>query len=116
MPRAARDDTLPSRKRSTTAASSAAAYVCASNLFECREYPLPELEPGAMLVKIGMSNICGSDLHIHRGDLARTGLDGSRATIIGHEMAGRVYALGEGLKTDWLGKPLKEGDRVVYQY
>src|SRR5207237_2054159 len=43
-------------------------------------------------------------------------LDGSRATIIGHEMAGRVYALGEGLKTDWLGKPLKEGDRVVYQY
>ena len=69
-----------------------------------------------MLVKIAMSNICGSDLHIFRGDMASAGFDGSREAILGHEMAGRVYALGEGAGADSLGRPVKEGDRIVYQY
>ncbi|MBI3743034.1 MAG: zinc-binding dehydrogenase [Chloroflexi bacterium] len=94
----------------------AAVFVGPKRPFQIREFPLPKLEPGAMLVKISMANICGSDLHIYRGDMAKAGFDGSRESILGHEMAGRVAALGDGVKTDWLGKPLKEGDRVVYQY
>ena len=78
--------------------------------------PLPTLEPGSILAKIGMSNICGSDLHIYRGDMAKSGFDGSREAILGHEMSGRVYALGEGVTTDSLGKPIKAGDRIAYRY
>jgi threonine dehydrogenase-like Zn-dependent dehydrogenase len=81
--------------------------------FTIREFPLPSLEPGSVLVKISMANICGSDLHIWRGDLP--GFDGKESTV-GHEMSGRVYALGQGKATDSLGRKLKEGDRVVYQY
>ncbi len=37
--------------------------------FEIREYPVPEPEPGALLVKVALANVCGSDLHYWRGEL-----------------------------------------------
>src|SRR5213593_3304897 len=37
--------------------------------FELREYPVPEVEPGAILVKLTRAGICGSDLHIRRGEI-----------------------------------------------
>src|SRR6266849_3994314 len=82
--------------------------------YEIQEFPVPEVAPGAILIKISMANICGSDLHIWRGDLPiRFRPEGS---ILGHEMTGRVARLGQGVTTDSLGIPLKEGDRVVYCY
>ena len=36
---------------------------------EIVKFPVPELEPGAILVKVTMANICGSDLHQWRGNL-----------------------------------------------
>jgi len=36
--------------------------------------------------------------------------------ILGHEMTGRVHKLGKGVDTDALGRPLREGDRVVFSY
>jgi len=82
--------------------------------FEIEEFPVPEVAPGAVLIKIAMANICGSDLHIWRGDLPiRIRPEGS---IFGHEMCGRVAALGQGVDRDSLGNPLKEGDRVAYCY
>jgi D-arabinose 1-dehydrogenase-like Zn-dependent alcohol dehydrogenase len=82
--------------------------------YELQEFPIPEIAPGAILIKITMANICGSDLHIWRGDLA-TKIP-PEGIIIGHETTGRVAKLGPGVKTDSLGNPLKEGDRVVYCY
>jgi D-arabinose 1-dehydrogenase-like Zn-dependent alcohol dehydrogenase len=82
--------------------------------YEIQEFPIPEVAPGAVLVKIAMANICGSDLHIWRGDLG-TKIP-PEGLIIGHEATGRVAKLGAGVKTDSLGNPLKEGDRVVYCY
>lgn len=83
---------------------------------ELTELPIPDPEPGAVVVRITRANICGSDLHIWRGD----GLLGAMARpdgrIIGHEMTGVVHALGAGVSTDWAGQPLAEGDRVAYQY
>ena len=37
--------------------------------FQIREYPVPDPEPGAILVKVAMANVCGSDLHYWRGEL-----------------------------------------------
>src|SRR2546427_412909 len=36
--------------------------------FEIRELPLPEIEPDAVLIKVSLANVCGSDLHFWRGD------------------------------------------------
>ena len=82
--------------------------------FELREVPIPEVEPDAVLVKVALANVCGSDLHFWRGDAPlRLPDDG---WIFGHEMTGRVAKLGARVKADSLGRPLREGDRVVYAY
>ena len=82
--------------------------------FEIRPVPIPEIEPEAVLIRVTHANICGSDLHFWRGDAPlRLPDDG---WIFGHEMTGRVARLGSKVKTDSLGRPLKEGDRVAYTY
>ena len=82
--------------------------------FQIREVTLPEIEPDAVAIRVSLANVCGSDLHFWRGDAPlRLPEDG---WIFGHEMTGRVAALGRHVKTDSLGRPLKEGDRVAYSY
>ena len=84
---------------------------------EPREYPLPEVEDDAMLVKITMACICGSDLHSYKGEyVGRLKPSREKPLIMGHEMTGRVYRMGRNVKTDYLGRPLKEGDRIIYSY
>src|SRR3970282_348255 len=82
--------------------------------FELTLLPLPEVEPRAVLIRVSVANICGSALHFWRGD-ARLKLPDD-GWIYGHEMCGRVARLGAEIKTDSLGEPLKEGDRVAYCY
>jgi D-arabinose 1-dehydrogenase-like Zn-dependent alcohol dehydrogenase len=79
--------------------------------FEAREFPLPEVEPDGILVRVTVANICGSDLHGWHGRTPRSG-----PTIMGHEMTGRIARLGARVTTDAAGAPLREGDRVVYSY
>ena len=83
---------------------------------EISEYPVPDPEPGGLVVRVTRANICGSDLHIWRGDGTLGGMARADGRIIGHEMTGVVSSLGKGVTTDWAGQPLAEGDRVVYQY
>jgi threonine dehydrogenase-like Zn-dependent dehydrogenase len=84
--------------------------------FVLQEYPVPDPEPGAILVKVQQANICGSDLHLWRGDYKPADPGGSRFRSIGHEMVGIVAKLGRGVTHDSAGQPLREGDRVVYRY
>ncbi len=75
-----------------------------------RDYPLPaRLEPGAALVRTEMAGICGTDVHLWKGELPIT-----LPVILGHETVGRIERLGEGLERDWSGRPLAEGDRVTW--
>ncbi|HEY3057685.1 MAG TPA: zinc-binding dehydrogenase [Chloroflexota bacterium] len=94
----------------------AAVYVGSGQPFEIRSYPVPEPEPGAALVRITLANVCGSDLHLWRGELdpARRG----RALPIhqGHEGCGQIAVLGAGVSVDSAGTPLAVGDRVVFAY
>ena len=94
----------------------AAIYSGIGRPFEIIDYPLPQLEPGAVLVRITMATICGSDMHIWRGDIDIAALGLPLPAIIGHEMTGTVARLGEGVSTDSLGQPLAVGDRVVYHF
>ena len=84
--------------------------------FAVAELPVPEPEPGAVVMRVTRANLCGSDLHIWRGDGALAGRGRDDGRVIGHEMTGVVHALGPGVETDWAGAPLARGDRIVCQY
>jgi len=94
----------------------AAVYTEFGKPMEIREYPVPEPGPGAILVRVIRANICGSDLHMWRGDVNLSMLGAPLPAIIGHEMMGKVAKLGEGVTTDSAGAPLAVGDRVVSRY
>ena len=74
-----------------------------------REFPVPELEPGAVLLRVRAAGICGSDLEITRGDDPRVPLP----LIPGHEALGQIAAT-NGPKVDLFGEPLAEGDWVAF--
>lgn len=78
------------------------------------EHELPEVEPGAMLVRVLSSNICGSDVKNWKSGVS-LGVGGDK-TCQGHEFVGRIERLGEGVTTDYAGQPVQVGDRVVAAY
>jgi threonine dehydrogenase-like Zn-dependent dehydrogenase len=83
--------------------------------FVIEEYDVPDPEPGALLLRITQAGICGSDLHSWRGDREQRFHPVPRAgNVMGHEGTGVVHRLGDGVTTDWAGKPVAEGDRVVH--
>src|SRR5690349_19877159 len=79
--------------------------------FEIREFPVPEVQPGSILIKMSLANICGSDLHAWRGDTRNLN---AKPRHQGHEGTGRIVQLGEGVTVDSDGKPLAAGDRVIW--
>lgn len=84
--------------------------------FELREYPVPDPEPGAVVVRLTRAGVCGSDLHIWRGEMKDVYGSPPRDLTFGHEMCGRVARLGAGVAVDSAGAPLREGDRVTFLY
>jgi 2-desacetyl-2-hydroxyethyl bacteriochlorophyllide A dehydrogenase len=81
-----------------------AAVVAGPGSFSIREFDLPAPGPGEALVRVRNCGICGSDLHFYRGDFpAMPNL------VMGHEIAGEVAAVGEGVSN------VREGDRVAVE-
>ena len=82
--------------------------------FEIRSYPLPEPARGEVLVRVRQANICGSDVHLWRGEMER--MSKLPPTVLGHEATGVVVRIGPGADVDSAGAPLHEGDRIVWAY
>lgn len=80
---------------------------------ELREFPVRDPAPDEILVRISIACICGSDLHMWRGEVPWFQ---PHPGIQGHEMAGTIVKLGKNRTTDSMGRPLQEGDRVTYLY
>lgn len=100
-----------SRPRETAAA----VLVDYGKPLEVRSLPVPALEPGAALVRVEVSTMCGTDVHISRGDYAAAGL--SKLPLVpGHEIVGRIVELGSERRVDALNRPLAEGDLVAWSY
>lgn len=78
---------------------------------EVREYPIPTPGHGQLVIKMGASGICGSDIgYIFHEYKTHKGLDGKPAyhgVIAGHEPCGRVVQQGPGCVR------FREGDRVL---
>jgi D-arabinose 1-dehydrogenase-like Zn-dependent alcohol dehydrogenase len=78
------------------------------------EVPIPrEIEPGAILTQIEMCSICGTDVHLWQGSLA-TKVE--LPVILGHEMVGRIVAMGTKQSRDSVGQPLRIGDRITWAH
>ncbi len=70
---------------------------------ELIEKPLPVLHSeNDAIVKVEISSICTSDLHIVRGFVPRA----QKGIVLGHEFVGTIVSVGSGVKN------LKPGDRV----
>jgi alcohol dehydrogenase len=72
------------------------------NHIRVEEVPCPHASAGEAVIRITLTTICGTDLHILRGEYpVKPGL------VIGHEPVGVIEELGEGLSG------YKIGDRVL---
>jgi len=87
---------------------------------EYQRLPYPDhLKPGAVILKMEMSGICGTDKHAFDGDVTLYGETESEQDMVypavhGHENSGIVVEMnGEGSKIEYSGKQLKVGDRVT---
>lgn len=61
-----------------------------------KELDIPKPQPGEVLLKVGYCGVCGSDVHFYEsGCIGTTPIEGD--LILGHEAAGTVEAIGEGV-------------------
>ena len=87
--------------RNAIPATMTAAVYRGVNDMRVETVPVPKIGPGELLVKVATCGVCGTDLKkIHPGSH-------SAPRIFGHEMAGTVVAVGEGVTR------FEVGDRVM---
>ncbi|SNT76312.1 zinc-dependent alcohol dehydrogenase [Paracoccus seriniphilus] len=80
-----------------------AAYYTGNGSFELRQVEDVPPGPGEVQVETAYCGICGTDLHVYLGHMeARIGDN----RVIGHEMSGRVSAIGEGVEGFAVGEPV----------
>lgn len=77
---------------------------------EMTEIPIPTLSPGQVLVEISAAGVCGSDVHMWRGQDPRT----PRPIILGHEGVGRVVDA-KGPRQDIYGRTVTAGDLISWE-
>ncbi|MEU7876272.1 alcohol dehydrogenase catalytic domain-containing protein [Dactylosporangium sp. NPDC049140] len=75
----------------------------AARRVEVEDRTAAEPGPGEVRIAVAFTGICGTDLHIFHGDMdARVGA----GAVLGHEMSGRIDAIGPGV-TGWsIGQPV----------
>lgn len=88
---------------------------------EIQEFPFPkELEPGAVVARIEMAGICGTDKHAFDGDVTLYGGTETEQDMVyphvpGHENSAIVVEMnGKGKDIEYMGKDLKAGDRITH--
>jgi propanol-preferring alcohol dehydrogenase len=82
-------------------------YLGPKRNFELRAVAIPSPGPGQARVKIAACGVCRTELHLRDGllDLGR------RDFTVGHEIAGTIDAVGEGVRAERIGQRV-----VVYYY
>ena len=94
-----RDDLLPPRRRTMQAA-----VFVAPGRIELREKPIPEVGPTDALLRVTTTTICGTDVHILKGEYpVQPGL------TIGHEPVGVIAAMGVAVRGYRLGQRVIAG-------
>ena len=84
-----------------------AAVAVRQGTIEVQSFPLPEIGPRDMLVQVRLCGVCGSDLHLLRGDWGTP-----FPVILGHEFVGTVAQLGSEAREH---HGVDVGDRVTVE-
>jgi L-iditol 2-dehydrogenase len=97
-----------------------AVVMTAPGKIEVQELPYPKLERGALILKMQMSGICGTDKHAYKGEKVLYGGTEAEQEIVypavhGHENVGTVVEIDPADRRliEYHGQELKEGDRVT---
>lgn len=70
----------------------------------------PRIGPKAALIRIGACGVCGTDLHILKGHWPKPL---PWPFTLGHELAGVIVEIGDELTTDFMGKPIGVGSKLM---
>ena len=76
---------------------------------QTRTFAKPVLQSGEILVRVSCCTLCRSDVHSFQGHRVLP-----TPLVLGHEIIGRVESLGISGARDFLGEPLKIGDRITW--
>ena len=93
----------------TRASALAAVMTGANRPLSLQRLPVPELEPGSVLLETLFSEVCGTDVHIHRGRLAGVPFP----IVPGHVSVGRVVDV-RGPVLDVEGHAIRVGSIVTF--
>jgi L-iditol 2-dehydrogenase len=87
---------------------------------ETQELPYPKIEKGALILKMHMSGICGTDKHAYRGEKVLYGGTEAEQEIVypavhGHENVGEIVEINkqDSNSIEYHGQTLKVGDRIT---
>jgi L-iditol 2-dehydrogenase len=95
----------------------AALMVAPGQPLEIRDVQVPDvLEPGALLVRTSAATICATDVHLAHGAVDSKDAGADLPLILGHEMTGRIVAVGGEVTHDSVGQPIGIGDRIVWTH
>lgn len=86
------------------------AVAAGPHTIEIQEHELPEVQPGGILAKIRLANICGSDVKTFKLGQSPIGYG------LGHEFVAEIEEIGAGVETDYAGNSVHVGDRIVLPY
>lgn len=73
------------------------------------ELSVPAPGPGSVVAKVEYGGVCGSDVHMSKGEFQLP-----YAIVLGHEGVGVIEELGEGVTHDYAGNALQVGDRIYW--
>lgn len=77
---------------------------------EIKSFVRPKVSKDSMLLRILMTGVCGTDLHMYEGRMPKAPFP----LIPGHEILGEVLEMGDGSdRMEGTGQALRPGDRVV---
>ncbi|OQO95111.1 alcohol dehydrogenase [Saccharomonospora piscinae] len=80
---------------------------------EVREVPVPVANPGEVVVGVERVGVCGTDVEFFTGEMAYLHQGHAAYPMrLGHEWAGTVLAVGEGVPATWLGRRVT-GDTML---
>ena len=78
-----------------------AAVLTAVREVRIEDRPEPEAQPGWVVVRVESASLCGTDAHQYDGRI-----DTPFPRVPGHDFAGRVASVGDGVDDSWVGVPV----------
>ncbi|MFF8359271.1 zinc-binding dehydrogenase [Streptomyces chartreusis] len=85
----------------------------APGAYEVRDVPVPVAAPGEVVVDVERVGVCGTDIEFFTGAMAYLHQGHSAYPMRpGHEWAGRVASVGEGVEPGWVGRRVM-GDTML---